>query len=387
MSGLEELLYKGESETLDFKRDQYAFAGADDRMKAKLLKDILAMANAWRSTPAYVLTGVDAPPGKSPTVVGISDHVDDANLQQFVNSKTNRPVTFNYSETKLQGQTVGVIQIPVQQRPVYLRNDFGGLEAEVAYIRRGSSTGEASLEEIAKMGATSGLVGTDLKVEFASVDTRKILGSEAKIECTAITVAEEPDLPDYAPARRTGGQFDFVIPVLEKPNPDYWRELVDYAKNAMLLQKIALTVTNAGGLSANTIRVEFEINDPDGKWKFCGPGDFKDRPPGKNRGSFDYAVGIKPTFLREPGCDIEYSGGKWYLSFDFGDLQPQRTLWPAVQFYAGCRESCSLVLAGRVLADELPVAGECKLTLTADTKCIQTDLDNLERACARNRDS
>lgn len=84
MSSLEELLYKGESETLDFKRDQYAFANADDRVKAKLLKDILAMANAWRDAPAHILIGVDKQLGQSPTVVGITDHIDDATIQQFV---------------------------------------------------------------------------------------------------------------------------------------------------------------------------------------------------------------------------------------------------------------------------------------------------------------
>ena len=44
----EVLLYQNESETLDFKEDQYAFDGATDIQKSELLKDILAFANSWR---------------------------------------------------------------------------------------------------------------------------------------------------------------------------------------------------------------------------------------------------------------------------------------------------------------------------------------------------
>jgi hypothetical protein len=45
---LRQLLYRRESETLDFTRDQYVFAKASEAQKAELLKDILAFANAWR---------------------------------------------------------------------------------------------------------------------------------------------------------------------------------------------------------------------------------------------------------------------------------------------------------------------------------------------------
>jgi predicted HTH transcriptional regulator len=55
---MEELLNEDESSTLDFKRDQYPFDGATDEQKGELLKDILAFANAWRRTDAYILVGV-----------------------------------------------------------------------------------------------------------------------------------------------------------------------------------------------------------------------------------------------------------------------------------------------------------------------------------------
>jgi hypothetical protein len=47
--GPQKLLYRRESETLDFRRDQYVFSKASERQKAEFLKDVLAFAN-WRRT-------------------------------------------------------------------------------------------------------------------------------------------------------------------------------------------------------------------------------------------------------------------------------------------------------------------------------------------------
>jgi len=147
------LLYRGESEMLDFKVDQYAFAGAQDHEQSELLKDILAFANAWRDSDAYILIGVQENPGGKAIVQGISTHLEDHALQQFVNSKTQRPVSFRYEALQIEGKQCGVIHIPVQERPLFLRKDFSKLKAEIVYIRRGSSTDQADPDEVRKMGS------------------------------------------------------------------------------------------------------------------------------------------------------------------------------------------------------------------------------------------
>ena len=124
---VEQLLYASEGNDLDFKRDQYPFDGANDEDKGELLKDILAFANAWRRTDAYILIGVDeVPGGGKSTVVGISSHIDDANLQQFVSSKTQKPLTFSYQALLIEGKDVGVITIPIQERPFSLKKILAG---------------------------------------------------------------------------------------------------------------------------------------------------------------------------------------------------------------------------------------------------------------------
>jgi predicted HTH transcriptional regulator len=149
---LEELLNEDESATLDFKRDQYPFDKASDEQKSELLKDILAFANAWRRTDAYILVGVEDVKGGRSNVVGVTSHFDDASIQQFVNGKTNRPVTFSYQVFPFEGAQVGIFHLPLQDRPIYLKKDFGKLKQREVYIRRGSSTDIAEPDEIAKMG-------------------------------------------------------------------------------------------------------------------------------------------------------------------------------------------------------------------------------------------
>jgi len=149
---MEELLNEDESSTLDFKCDQYPFDKATDEQKGELLKDILAFANAWRRTDAYILIGVEDIKGGRSNVVGVASHLDDACIQQFVNSKTNRPVTFAYEVFPFEGVRIGIIHIPLQERPIYLTKDFGKLKKGEVRIRRNSSTDIATPDEIIKIG-------------------------------------------------------------------------------------------------------------------------------------------------------------------------------------------------------------------------------------------
>jgi hypothetical protein len=152
-SVLEALLHEEEGPALDFKREQYPFEAASDSVKSELLKDILAFANSWRRSEAFILVGVDENRGARSRPLGVSHHLSDADLQQFVNSKTQRPIQFSYRVAAVDGVTIGVLEIPTQQRPFFLRQNFGKLLKGVVYLRRGSSTGEADADEIARMGS------------------------------------------------------------------------------------------------------------------------------------------------------------------------------------------------------------------------------------------
>ena len=161
---LDSLLYGEEGVDLDFKRDQYKFSKASDEEKGELLKDILAFANSWRRSDAFILIGVKEIKGGRSELVGIEEKLDDAQIQQFVNSKTQKPITFSYRNLDFEEKCVGVIQIPIQNRPFYLKKDYGRLKKDTVYIKRGSSTDVAKLDEVAKMGISTSAVDLNYPV-------------------------------------------------------------------------------------------------------------------------------------------------------------------------------------------------------------------------------
>ena len=183
---LERLLYEEESPTLDFKRDQYAFAKAREEEKSELLKDILGMANAWRRSEAYILIGVADVRGGRSTVHGVpaTAHLADHSLQQFLNNLTNRPVRFGYEAFEFEGKQVGIIRVEQQARPFYLKQDYGKLKRNEVYVRRGSSTDPtkpATLDEVAQMGHGAEVVLVDLNGLDLELDYNKRLAAHVGV--------------------------------------------------------------------------------------------------------------------------------------------------------------------------------------------------------------
>lgn len=206
-SDVQQLLYRRESETLDFKRDQYPFSKATDEQKSELLKDILAFTNAWRASPAYILIGVEEKP--IPRVTGIPEqsHLSDHELQQFVNSKTSKPILFGYERVLYQGLHVGVLIIDYpQQRPIFLSKNYGSLSSAVVYLRRGSSTDEASPDEVAEMGRAEALtVATPrISLELAKPDEEERCGSEVEVQCIRLAVRSPQDQSDVEADQQKG---------------------------------------------------------------------------------------------------------------------------------------------------------------------------------------
>ncbi|MCG6195602.1 ATP-binding protein [Leptospira sp. FAT2] len=131
----ETLLNKPESELLDFKSQQYVFVNAVPYVKSELLKDILALSNSTANGTAYILIGVNDSEGFPKEVVGIDETLDDSDIQQFINSKINKPLKFLYYTFEYNGLRVGIIEIPHQEPPFYIIKDYGSLERLRVYIR------------------------------------------------------------------------------------------------------------------------------------------------------------------------------------------------------------------------------------------------------------
>lgn len=347
----ERLLFEDEGTALDFKRDQYPFAKASRDDKSELVKDILAFANAWRRATAYILIGVEEVKGGKSNVVGISEHLEDAHVQQLVNKKTKRPVEFSYRGIEYAGKKVGVIAIPCQARPLFLKKDFGKLKADEVYIRRGSSTEVAKPDEIAKMGrsSSSGLINTDIEILLGDPSEKNVFGNSMNLDSTRFEVEESSTLPSY-------GVLFGSIPE-PGANTNFYREYAKFLSQIQLLSPIGFQLLNGGTIAARNARLEVNFDKSLGLEVY-------EHAPQKPEKSF--LINIRTPFqsnsVAEGHLNVERLQDKWHLISEFPTLQPKMPRWTS-EVYLGSAESLEIDLTARLYADNLESPVETDLTI------------------------
>jgi tetratricopeptide (TPR) repeat protein len=131
-----------EKETLDFKKETYKIGGRDNN--SNIIKDVIAMANTPRESPAYIVMGVEHVIGGENKIIGLSpeDHHDDADLRQiFEGADLNKMPEFQYLTPKYDnGKSLGVIEIPISKGGPFLCEKVYSqkIEAFKLYYRNGS---------------------------------------------------------------------------------------------------------------------------------------------------------------------------------------------------------------------------------------------------------
>ena len=348
---LEQLLHEPESQSLDFKQAQYRFERASELDKSELLKDVLAFANSWRRTPAYVLIGVREVKGGRSQVIGIADHIEDASLQQFVNSKTQRRVELSYEVVRVEGVEIGVIEIPIQDRPVYAENDYGKVKAPVVYFRAGSSTREATPEEISGMGAQQSLESTpNLVVNWADVGERRPLSSPHLADRLLL----HPRLP--------ANTFDFAarpLSVMDRvtfaANDNYSQELIEYCFQQALYVPLGLALTNESRSAARRVRLVGSIlRSAVEILEYLEP---LPQP--------DSLVFSPPHLMLPTGDEVQAqfrrSRDRWEISVDFGDIRPREAVFTHSPIWIAAAVSSVVELSGDLFADNLPEPIQCSL--------------------------
>lgn len=251
---LEELRFKGEGSDLDYKTERYPFSQASDNDKSEMLKDILAFANAYREGTAYILLGFKEDPPHPAEVTGLPSDgaIDDSRLQQFVNSKLNAKLEFRYEEGLLGDRQIAVISIPKQRRPFYLTRDYGKLTKDTVYVRRGSSTGTASPDEVARMGTTRGAVRTVL--EFQTPDNDPLPNAFERRFLS---------FPAHLPSLERGRSVFLTTAFMV--NADYYREGAVYHSSWNRVFQARLLLTNQSEFSLGDAHLEVTVRCPAGE--------------------------------------------------------------------------------------------------------------------------
>jgi hypothetical protein len=377
---LEALLFEEESATLDFKRDQYPFDNATDEQKSELLKDILAFANAWRRSDAYILVGVEEIKGGRSKVIGVANFIDDAKLQQFVNSKTQRPVHFAAFAAKLDGLDVFVVQIPPQERPIYLTKNYGKLEKNTVYIRRSSSTDIASPDEVARMGLAVSQEGAAvplLDVQFYDQRDIKALGYSVELTSLDLTVPDDQQLPDYGIQRlQLGPNLYTTMPIVGRNN-DFYRDAARHLKTSMETSRIDFVVSNEGSVVATDVRLEITLDDPSGTIILRDAANLPSEP------SPDL-LNRHPKF-RGLNADItvQQSRQKWIVSADLGKIQPKGSAYTSSGLFIGSKAPSDIPMVVKVYADNLPSPKTCTLSVKVETRHKTLSVDEVIQAAKR----
>jgi hypothetical protein len=359
----EVLLHEEERKTLDFKRDQYRFVKASPDDKAELMKDLLGFANALRRADAYILIGVEDIRGGRGNVVGISEHLDDHSLQQFVAHNTNRTLHFHYEASTFEGKSVGIIRIDIaQDRPLSLVRDMGQLKKGAVYVRRGSYTDPtkpATADEIALMGRASalGVRRSELAVQFADVESRKPIGAWIEWEATNLRTPAPSTIPIYSVKR---SPYEITV---DRDNPDFYREVAEYAAFQSLFRPVRLVIENTGSALAEDVRVEIEVDEASG----VSLKEYEPDEPARTR-----MMGVNPDVfrsIRRPGRDpgdveVFESKRNARLVIECGNMQPGRRV-PSEKFYVAVRKSGLTSMSGRIFAATLEEPKSFAVTIDA----------------------
>lgn len=350
---IDQLLFEEEGNTLDFKSEQYRFSMANDEDKSELLKDIIAFANAWRRTDAYILIGVKEVKGGRSEVVGISEHIEDSHLQQFINSKTQRPIDFSYKAIQYESAQIGVIHIPVQRRPFYLKKDFGRLKKSQVYIRRGSSTDVASIDEISTMGTEA----NDAYQDAPSLDAFLITGKhdeivEKNITCKLINA----DIPDDEEFPEYGVNYISIGPSLKTSIPNfsvnrnYYKDKAKYLKAYLRVRAFKLGIKNNGTVPARDVKVIFNILNEENTFTVCMLDDLPDKPSNSAL-SFPHIQNVHGTV---PDVAVKNMLQGWRVTCHLGKIQPKDMAITKDGFCLGSNTSKLLQIAAQVFSDDLP---------------------------------
>jgi len=342
---LEQLLHEDESPSLDFKQEQYPFKKATKDQKGELLKDILAFVNAWRHSDAYILVGVEEVRGARSTVIGVSEHLDDASLQQFVNDKTNRPAQFSNHEHTLDGKEVGILLIPLQDRPVYLTASYGKLAKQTVYIRRGSSTDIATPDEISRMGSlaqpTPALTPT-LDLQFYDRRKDQMLGNRVELHTVNIELPKQYEIPEYSPHYKVGL---LTIPHFDAYK-DYYRDYARYLQVANHVAEVDLAIENKGSVTALDVRIEATVVFQGHDCTILDATEIPSKPDSSWRMNLT-------TLALNSDIHVERLSDKWLITSSLGKIQPKAKAHTFTELFLGAPTEEEIKIRTRVFADNL----------------------------------
>lgn len=258
-----------------------------------------------------------------------------------MNGKLETKLDFRYEERLFDGKHIAVISIPRQQRPFYLKKNYGKLSKEEVYIRRGSATTIASPREIAMMGAANtAIVEARILLSFQTPENQPLPDA---FEREFLIFPN--DLPDLEPDRSSM----FRVPGLSV-NENYWRDGAYYHSSWIRVIQVRLALENQSEYSLGDAHLEVTCRCPDGESVSLLRADHMPDEPDSS-----YFAHITSNFeYANQRVSIDERGSEPVAHVALGTIRPGQTI--------RAEEDLALLPSGpgnylvqvRVLANEIP---------------------------------
>ncbi len=374
---LEQLLRENECTYLDFKRDQYPFANATDHAKSELLKDIVAIANADKQGDGYILVGAEEVRGSRARIHGVTTHLNDNDLQQFVSAKLNRSLRFSYEVVPCDGVTIGVIHIPAQERLFYLKSDYGKLQANIAYYRLGSSTAQATPDELFRWGKASAAQNAEpcLEIQFAHIKRPTAVGGSP--------VTKEAGTEVRCSIRQahqlTGGDLSRLCPPQNQHGftreVEYWTGFARFFCNGLQSVPLGLALRNTGRVTATDIRVEL-APDPGSKLTILREDKISMRPLHSSKFP-DGGRFASYTRFGTRDMELQEEAGLQKILWSIPKALPQLVSFSEEMFYVSAPHAGSFPLHCTIFAENLPQPAKTTLTIHIEAEIRDVSIEEI----------
>ncbi|MBC3956163.1 AlbA family DNA-binding domain-containing protein [Pseudomonas triticifolii] len=360
------LLEIGEGTVVDYKYE-YSLRGAGIGYKANILKDFLAFANTRRTTPAYILVGIE---DGTREVIGIDPDGDqgDADMQQFLISNVNRPIRFSYRTVNYACKILGLYTIEAQPRPFHAKKRLADVEPHHVYIRRGSSNGLASLDEIARMGLEDVEV---ISKGAPNISVTPVDLTGRRLESFNIDYVQyRLEWKSYYPKLGKTTWWDkTVMGVTEPINEDYFWERAQFIQEKVASFGFRLELRNPSSESVRALRVEISVPAGSEDFRLSTRKGLRSRPLHKAWIDFPYPrIDVDPTAVK---ASLGQNKDTFSAVFDADIVRAGEVLQTEELFLVMPFESLSCIQISYIAAD---MPGFVYLTLPVSVKLVREGL-------------
>jgi hypothetical protein len=145
------------------------------------------------------------------------------------------------------------------------------------------------------------------------------------------------------------------------------QQIAEFVRIRLLINPLSFSISNMGDVTAQDVRLVFEVNDPEKKLTFLEESENPDLPKKQNN---YFAVTPLADQLRHKDQEIsvERLGAIWRIKCLLGKIQSKDTGRLSEVLYIGANESMDLPLEIKMFADNLsrPVATSALVQFAAE---------------------